>query len=187
MNASREPDAPAALEHATLGAGCFWCVEAVFLELKGVASVTSGYAGGETANPSYEEVCGGRTGHAEVVRIAYDPREITFADLLEVFWRTHDPTTPNRQGNDVGPQYRSVIFYHDDEQRRVAEEMRTALDEAALYADKIVTEIVPLTSYYAAEDYHQDYFAQNPAHPYCLALIPPKLEKLRHAFAERMK
>ena len=181
------PSNARALEHATLGAGCFWCVEAVFLELKGVESVTSGYAGGETANPTYEEVCSGRTGHAEVVRIDYDPRQISFADLLEVFWRTHDPTTRNRQGNDVGPQYRSVVFYHDDEQRCLAEEMLSALDESGAYADKIVTEIAPLTSYYPAEDYHQDYFRQNPGHPYCLALIPPKLEKLRHAFAERVK
>ena len=187
MNESPSEGRSSPLESATLGAGCFWCVEAVFLELKGVVSVTSGYAGGESVDPSYEDVCTGRTGHVEIVRIEFDPTEISFAELLEVFWRTHDPTTPNRQGNDVGPQYRSVIFYHDQEQHRVADEMLTALDSAGVFLGKVVTQIEPLTSYYPAEDYHQDYFAQNPMHPYCMAVIPPKLDKLRQAFAARLK
>lgn len=174
-------------ELATFGAGCFWCVEAVFVELRGVQKVESGYAGGAMANPTYEAVCTGRTGHAEVIQIAFDPQEITFRDLLEVFFATHDPTTLNRQGADVGTQYRSAIFYHNDEQKRVAEEMIAALNNAKAFPTPIVTQVVPLENYYAAEAYHQNYYADNPAQPYCSAVIPPKLAKLRQKFAARLK
>ena len=150
------------LQQATLGSGCFWCTEAVFKDLRGVRSVVSGYSGGSVPNPSYEQVCSGRTGHAEVVQIAFDPREVSFEELLEVFWKTHDPTTLNRQGNDVGTQYRSVVFYHDDEQRRLAEELKEKLAGSGAFGGPIVTEISPLLNYYPAEDYHQNYFEQHP-------------------------
>jgi peptide-methionine (S)-S-oxide reductase len=161
---------------ATFGGGCFWCVEAVFERLPGVTSVTSGYAGGITPNPDYKSICGGFTGHAEVVQIEFDPAIISFEKLLEVFWLAHDPTTLNQQGADRGTQYRSVILYHDDEQRIAAEASKAAA--RAQFDSPIVTEIIPLRKFYTAEDYHQDFYRNNPAQPYCLATIPPKLKKL---------
>ncbi len=173
------------LQKATLAAGCFWCVEAIFRELKGVERVVSGYTGGHVAHPTYEQVCTGRTGHAEAVQITFDPGVVTYGELLEVFWRTHDPTTPNRQGADVGPQYRSAIFYHDDDQRRIAE--RSRAEAAGLYRDPIVTEIVPAGPFYEAEAYHQDFYRLNPGQPYCRAVIDPKVRKFKTAFADRLK
>jgi len=164
------------LELATLGGGCFWCIEAVFERLDGVKSVTSGYTGGTVANPTYEEVCSGKTGHAEVTQIAFDPKKITFEKLLETFWEAHDPTTLNRQGADTGTQYRSVIFYHNESQKTAAEKSKKAAQ--AHFSAPIVTEIVPLTQFYKAENYHQDYFRNNPRAPYCTFVIRPKLEKL---------
>ncbi|MDE0041565.1 MAG: peptide-methionine (S)-S-oxide reductase MsrA [Candidatus Poribacteria bacterium] len=175
------------LETATLGAGCFWCVEAVFLELKGVHEVVSGYAGGTVQNPSYQQVCTGMTGHAEVVQITFDPGIISFAKLLYVFWRTHDPTTLNRQGADVGTQYRSVIFYHDEQQKAVAENSKRETDAAGLWSNPIVTEIVPAAKFYVAEEYHQDYYALNPYQPYCQIVIDPKLKKFRKEFGSKLK
>jgi peptide-methionine (S)-S-oxide reductase len=174
------------LRVATFGSGCFWCTEAVFKELRGVKAVVSGYSGGATADPTYEQVCSGRTGHAEAVQIAFDPAEVSFEELLEVFWQTHDPTTMNRQGHDVGTQYRSVIFYHDEEQRRAAEESKAALDGSAAWPSPIVTQIEPFTQFYPAEDYHRNYFARNPSQAYCAAVIRPKVEKFRQAFAGRL-
>jgi peptide-methionine (S)-S-oxide reductase len=179
--------APASLDTITLGAGCFWCVEAVFLELKGVHSVVSGYMGGAVKNPSYKEVCTGRTGHAEVAQIAFDPTQITVDELLEVFWQTHDPTTLNRQGADVGTQYRSAIFFHSPEQQKIAEHYKAALDASGAFRGPIVTEIVPATTFYAAEDYHQNYYAQNGEQGYCQMVIRPKLDKFRKAFATKLK
>lgn len=175
------------LKTAVFGAGCFWCVEAVFEELKGVHSVVSGYAGGHVKNPAYREVCTGRTGHAEVTKILYDPEVISFIDLLKVFWQTHDPTTLNRQGADVGTQYRSAIFYTDDEQRRWAEEFKEKLDASGAWSDPIVTEISPLENFYEAETNHQDYYRNNLNQPYCVAVIRPKMEKFREAFQDRLK
>lgn len=172
---------------ATFGSGCFWCTEAVFSALHGVTQVTSGYAGGASANPTYKQICRGDTGHAEVVQIEYDADVVSFRELLEVFFSTHDPTTLNRQGADVGTQYRSVIFYHDDEQRRVAEEIKTGLNAENLFGKPVVTEIAPVPAFYPAEDYHQNYFALNGGQPYCLAVIRPKLEKLRAVFSSRLK
>jgi peptide-methionine (S)-S-oxide reductase len=176
-----------ATDTITLGAGCFWCVEAVFLELKGVRSVTSGYMGGHVKNPSYREVCTGSTGHAEVARIVYDPEQLTVDELLEVFWQTHDPTTLNRQGADVGTQYRSAIFYHTEEQRRIATEYKKKLDESGAFRAPIVTEIVPAVAFYPAEDYHQNYYALNGEQGYCQMVIRPKLDKFRKVFAEKLK
>lgn len=173
-------------QQATFAAGCFWCVEAVFQELGGVEKVTSGYAGGAVAHPTYEQVSTGMTGHAEAVQIVFDPGVISYGELLEVFWKSHDPTTPNRQGNDVGTQYRSVIFTHDDEQRRLAEQSKAALEAAGVFRHPIVTEIVPFTNFYPAELYHQDYFRTNPAQPYCRVVIAPKLEKFRKQFSSRL-
>lgn len=164
------------LELATFGGGCFWCIEAVFERLDGVKSVTSGYAGGKLANPTYEQVCSGTSGHAEVAQIAFDPKQITFEKLLETFWEAHDPTTLNRQGADAGTQYRSVIFHHNDAQKGAAEKSKKAAQ--AHFAAPIVTEIAPLTHFYKAENYHQDYFRNNPRAPYCSYVIRPKLEKL---------
>ena len=164
------------LELATLGGGCFWCIEAVFERLDGVQSVTSGYTGGSVANPTYEQVCSGKSGHAEVAQIAYDPRKISFEKLLETFWEAHDPTTLNRQGADVGTQYRSAIFYHSDAQKAAAEKSKKAAQ--ALFEAPIVTEIAPLTQFYKAENYHQDYFRNNQRAPYCSLVIRPKLDKL---------
>lgn len=172
---------------ATFGAGCFWCVEAVFQELDGVESVVSGYMGGQVDNPSYEQICTGTTGHAEVAQITYDPSRVDFATLLEVFWQTHDPTTLNRQGADVGTQYRSAIFYHDQEQRRQAEGYRAKLEASGAFSGAIVTEVVPATTFYGAEHYHQDYFRLNPDQGYCRAVVRPKVEKFRKVFAERLK
>ncbi len=164
------------LERATFGAGCFWCVEAVFERLEGVKSVVAGYAGGFVPDPTYEQVCTGKTGHAEVAQISYDPSKITYGQLLDLFWKAHDPTTMNRQGADMGTQYRSVIFHNDEEQKRAAEQSKG--QAAKLYADPIVTQIVPLTKFYPAENYHQDYYRNNPQAPYCMFVIKPKLTKL---------
>jgi peptide-methionine (S)-S-oxide reductase len=168
------------IEEATLGGGCFWCVEAVFLAQPGVSSVKSGYSGGHKDNPTYKEVCAGTTGHAEVCRIQFDPSKTSFGSLLDVFFHAHDPTTLNRQGNDVGTQYRSVIFYHSEEQKRVAEERKIAAQKD--WPSPIVTEISPLTNYFEAEDYHQNYFALHKEAPYCSYVIAPKLKKLGIAF-----
>jgi peptide-methionine (S)-S-oxide reductase len=174
-------------EVATLGAGCFWCVEAVYQQLEGVVSVESGYAGGHVVNPTYEEVCGKRTGHAEVCQIRFDPSKLSYEELLEVFWKTHDPTTPNRQGADIGPQYRSVVFYHDDQQRALAEKWKKELNDAKAFPAPIVTEISPYTNFYKAEDYHQDYYRLNPNQGYCRIVVRPKLEKVREVFASKLK
>ncbi len=175
------------MEKATFGAGCFWCVEAVFQQLKGVHSVQSAYMGGTVKNPTYQQVCSGTTGHAEVCHLEYDPDTITFDELLEVFWKTHDPTTLNRQGNDHGTQYRSVIFYYNDEQRQKAEDYKKKLNDAKAFPNPIVTEISPASTLYIAENYHQNYFNNNPNQPYCRALIPPKLEKMRQVFGDKLK
>ena len=176
------------MAQATFGAGCFWCVEAVFQDLKGVSKVVSGYTGGRIAHPTYKEVCSGLTGHAEVAQITYDPAVISFPELLEVFWGTHDPTTLNQQGADRGTQYRSAIFYHDDEQRRQAEEYKRKLNDEQAFANPIVTEIVPLGTFYAAEDYHQNYFNQNEqANPYCAMVIRPKVDKMKKVFGDKLK
>ncbi|MFZ5832978.1 MAG: peptide-methionine (S)-S-oxide reductase MsrA [Planctomycetota bacterium] len=179
--------AEGSLERATFGAGCFWCVEAVFDPLKGVESVVSGYSGGHVPAPTYKQVCSGLTGHAEVVQVAYDPKQISYAELLEVFWGTHDPTTPNRQGNDVGTQYRSAIFYHNDEQRKLAEHYKQKLDASGAFRAPIVTEIVPFREFFRAEDYHQEYFELNARQPYCQVVIRPKVEKLKKVFGEKLK
>ncbi|MCC7265600.1 MAG: peptide-methionine (S)-S-oxide reductase MsrA [Candidatus Latescibacteria bacterium] len=174
----------AAYETATLGAGCFWCVEAVFQQLRGVLRVVPGYAGGSVENPTYQQVCGGTTGHAEVAQIDFDPRLLSFADLLEVFWRTHDPTTLNRQGPDVGTQYRSAIYYHSEAQRQTAEISRQAA--ARHWENPIVTTIEPCDRFYPAEDYHRDYFRLNPGQTYCQLVIAPKLKKFAKEFADRL-
>ena len=175
------------IEKATFGSGCFWCTEAIFKKLHGVESVVSGYTGGNKKDPTYNEVCSGDTGHAEVAQITFDPAEITFTDLLEVFWQTHDPTTLNRQGNDIGTQYRSAIFYHDDEQKRIAEEYKSKLTKAKVFDDPIVTEITKLDVFYAAENYHQDYYENNKSQPYCSFVITPKVEKFKKVFREKIK
>lgn len=185
MNAITSP-APS-LETAVLGGGCFWCLEAVFDELAGVRSVESGYAGGKSANPSYEEVCRGRTGHAEVVRVRFDPAQLSFRDLLTVFFTIHDPTTLNRQGNDVGTQYRSVIFSQTPEQRATGESVIAELTAGGLWNDPIVTEIADVAPFYEAERYHQEYFARNARQPYCAAVVAPKVAKFRKHFTERLK
>ena len=175
------------MDTITLGAGCFWCVEAIFSDLKGVEKVISGYAGGTIKNPSYKEVCTGRTGHAEVCQLTYNPNEINVRSLLEVFWQIHDPTTLNRQGGDVGTQYRSAIFYHTEEQKEIAEEVLKVLNEEKVFENPIVTEITPFDTFYPAEDYHQDYFELNGEQPYCSAVIRPKVEKFRKVFKEKLK
>ena len=175
------------LEKITFGAGCFWCVEAVFRELKGVYSVVSGYSGGARPDPTYEQVCSGATGHAEVIQVEYDSSEISFDELLEVFWSVHDPTTLNRQGADVGTQYRSVIFYHNEEQKQKAEAYLQQLNDAKAFPNKIVTEIVPLKNFYAAENYHQDYYKANGSQPYCAMVIKPKMDKFRKVFKDKLK
>lgn len=174
------------LEVATLGGGCFWCVEAVYQELKGVDKVVSGYAGGSPQTANYRDVCSGATGHAEVVQVHFDPSVISFEDILEVFWASHDPTTLNRQGNDVGTQYRSVIFWHSENQQQKAEFSRKEV-ATQMWDRPIVTEITPLETFYPAEEYHQDYYSQNASQPYCRAIIAPKLMKVRKRFAERLK
>ncbi len=175
------------LEVATFGAGCFWCVEAIFQEVQGVKKVESGYMGGTIKNPSYKEVCTGRTGHAEVVQITFDPVEVGFEELLEIFWQTHDPTTLNRQGADVGTQYRSAVFYHNNAQREKAEFYKQKLDESGAFSNPIVTEISPASAFYVAEDYHQNYFNENGDQPYCAMVIRPKMEKFKKAFKEKLK
>lgn len=172
---------------ATLGAGCFWCVEAVFQELNGVLKVTSGYSGGHVVNPTYEQVCAKNTGHVEVAQIVYDPSKLTFDELLEVFWKTHDPTTVDQQGNDVGPQYRSVIFYNNAEQKKKSEEYKAALDKSGAWSKPIVTGIEPLKNFYIAEDYHQNYYNNNPEEMYCKFIVQPKLEKFRKVFSDKLK
>ena len=174
-------------ETAVIGGGCFWCLEAVYNELRGVSSVISGYAGGSVPNPSYEQVCGGRTGHAEVVQLTFDPSEITFKDILEVFFTIHDPTTLNRQGNDVGEQYRSIILYASPEQERTAHEVIDAITASGLWPRKIVTQVVALERFYPAEAYHQNYFERNPYQPYCQIIIAPKVAKARQKYLERLK
>lgn len=175
------------LETATLAAGCFWCVEAVFDDLKGVEDVVSGYSGGHTANPTYRQVCEGNTGHAEVIQIKFDPSVISYKDILRVFFTVHDPTTLNRQGNDIGTQYRSAIFYHDDAQKKAAQEVIYEMTESGVYDDPIVTEVSPFEKFWPAEDYHQDYFANNPNQPYCAAVVAPKVKKFREKFVSRLK
>jgi peptide-methionine (S)-S-oxide reductase len=175
------------LETATLGGGCFWCLEATFEMLQGVGSVVSGYAGGEVANPSYKAVCTGRTGHAEVVQVSFDPAVLPFKELLNVFFSIHDPTTLNRQGHDVGTQYRSVILYHTPEQKAAAESAIRELGAQGIFDDPIVTQVVPLTKFYPAEDYHQGYFRNNPGEGYCRAVIAPKVVKMRKEWAPRLK
>lgn len=172
---------------ATFGAGCFWCVEAVFQQLKGVQSVKSGYMGGKIKNPTYREVCSGLTGHAEVCQIVYDPKVITYKDLLEAFWQSHDPTTLNRQGADVGTQYRSAIFCHNAEQQKEAEFYKKKLNEEKAFANPVVTEVSPASEFYVAEDYHQNYYNENGEAPYCQFVIAPKLEKFKKAFADKLK
>ena len=174
-------------EVATLAGGCFWCLEAVFDDLKGVDSVESGYMGGRTANPSYEEVCSGETGHAEVTQLTFDPKQVSFREILEVFFVIHDPTTLNRQGNDVGTQYRSAIFYHSPEQKAAAEQVIANMGAAKIYEDPIVTEVVPASKFYMAEDYHQEYFRRNPAQPYCSFVVGPKVAKFRKHFLGKLK
>lgn len=174
-------------EAATLAGGCFWCLEAVYDQMKGVASVESGYIGGQLDHPSYETVCGGGTGHAEAVRITFDPALVTYRELLEVFFVIHDPTTLNRQGHDIGTQYRSAIFYHSAEQKQVAEEVIASFSKEQVYSNPIVTEVVPATTWYEAEPYHQEYFARNPYQGYCTAVVGPKVMKFRKLFSDRLK
>ena len=174
-------------EIATLAGGCFWCLEAVYDQTKGVSSVESGYMGGKNADPTYEQVCSGRTGHAEVVRITFDPAAISFRELLEIFFVIHDPTTLNRQGNDAGTQYRSAIFYHSPEQKQTAEAVIAAIAKEKVYDNPIVTEVVPSTTFYVAEAYHQEYFARNPSQGYCTYVVGPKVAKFRKQFTARLK
>ncbi len=184
---SAQPAVPAGKEVATLAGGCFWCLEAVYDELAGVASVVSGYMGGSVPDPDYEQVCGGDTGHAEVVQITFDPAVLSFRDLLEVFFAIHDPTTLNRQGNDVGTQYRSAIFCHSPEQERVAREVIAALERERVFDRPIVTEVAPAETFWPAEEYHQEYFARNPHQPYCMFVVSPKVAKFRKLFAGKRK
>jgi len=174
-------------ETAILGGGCFWCVEAAIKQLEGAQSVVSGYMGGRVPNPSYEQVCGGRTGHVEVAQITFDPEIISYDDLLHVFFTLHDPTTLNRQGNDVGEQYRSVIFYRDEEQHRTAQKVIEELTKEQVFSKPIVTAVEPASTFYPAENYHQNYFANNPYQPYCVAVVSPKVKKIREKFAQRLK
>ena len=178
---------PEGREIATLGAGCFWCVEAVFVELKGVDKVVSGYSGGAKPNPTYEAVCGGNTGHAEVIQVTFDPKVISFADILRVFFTTHDPTTLNRQGADTGTQYRSAIFYHSPEQKAIAEQVVHEITAEQLYRNPIVTEVTEFTEFFPAEEYHQNYFADNPGQGYCAIVIAPKVRKFREKYTALLK
>ncbi len=175
------------MQKVTFGAGCFWCVEAVFQRIDGVQEVVSGYMGGKVKNPTYREICGGRTGHAEVIQLTYDPEKVSFEALLEIFWKTHDPTTLNRQGNDVGTQYRSAVFYHDEAQKTAAEHYKAKLDEARTFDQPIVTEVTAASEFYPAEDYHQNYFNENGGQPYCAYIIQPKVAKLKQVFSEKLK
>jgi peptide-methionine (S)-S-oxide reductase len=174
-------------ELATFGSGCFWCTEAIFLDVRGVEKVTSGYGGGHVKNPSYREVTTGTTGHAEVTQIEFDPKVVSFDELLEIFWQTHDPTTLNRQGNDEGPQYRSAIFYHSQQQKERAEYFKAELEKEKVFDAPIVTEITPFSNFYPAEDYHQNYYALNPSQGYCVYVIRPKVEKFRKVFKDKLK
>ncbi len=175
------------IDTATLGAGCFWCVEAVFQRLEGVLSIESGYSGGFIKNPAYREVCNGTTGHAEVCRLTFDKTKISFDEILEVFWKTHDPTTPNQQGNDIGTQYRSVVFYHNEEQKALAEKYKEEINKSGAYDKPVITEISPLINYYKAEAYHQNYFNQNGKEGYCQYVIQPKVEKFEKIFKNKLK
>lgn len=175
------------MENATLAAGCFWCVEAVFDDLVGVEDVVSGYSGGHTENPTYQEVCSETTGHAEVVQIKFDPSQLSYADLLRVFFTVHDPTQLNRQGNDIGSSYRSAVFYHSDEQRDTANEIMAEITAEAIYDKPLVTEVTAFDKFWPAEDYHQEYFANNPNQPYCAGVVAPKVAKFRQKFASRLK
>ena len=186
-SATSSDTTPKNLETATLGGGCFWCIEAVFQRLKGVHSVVSGYSGGHVKNPTYKQVCSGKTGHAEVVQISFDPKQISYTDLLHVFWKMHDPTTLNRQGPDFGTQYRSVIFYHNDQQRKLAEQCKQELDAAKAFDAPIVTRIVPFREFFAAENYHQDYYNLHGQQPYCAVNIRPKMDKLEKVFRDKLK
>ncbi len=174
-------------EIATLGGGCFWCTEAVFKELRGVEKVESGYSGGTVPNPSYKAVCTGATGHAEVVQVTFDPKTISYSDLLRIFFTVHDPTTPNRQGPDVGTQYRSIILYHNNEQKAIAEQVIQEISSKQIWENPIVTELVPFRAFYKAEDYHQGYFENNPVQPYCQMVIAPKVRKFRDHYREKLK
>ena len=174
-------------ETATFGGGCYWCLEACYEQVRGVEEVESGFAGGAVPNPTYRQVCGGGTGHAEVVQVNFDPAAVSYRELLEIFFAIHDPTTPNRQGADVGTQYRSAIFYHSPEQKRVAEEVIAELTAEKVWPNPIVTEVVPFEAFYKAEDYHQGYYRANPSQPYCQAVVAPKVAKLRKKFAAKLK
>jgi peptide-methionine (S)-S-oxide reductase len=187
MSAQQPVGSPQSREVATLGGGCFWCLEAVFEQLRGVEKVESGYSGGTTENPNYRQVCGGDTGHAEVIQVTFDPAVVSFREVLEVFFGTHDPTTLNRQGPDEGTQYRSAIFFHNDTQKRVAEQLIAELNAAKIWSRPIVTEVEPLGEFYKAEDYHQGYFRSNPSQPYCQAVINPKVAKFRKQFLNKLR
>jgi len=187
MSSESTPAPVAKSEIATLAGGCFWCLEAVYDELRGVQSVESGYMGGRVEHPSYDDVCSGGTGHAEVVQIGFDPAQVSYRELLEVFFVIHDPTTRDRQGNDFGPQYRSAIFYHSPEQRSIAEEVIARMGAAKLWRGTIVTELAPASTFWVAEDYHQEYFSRNPYQPYCMAVVDPKVSKFRKHFRDKLK
>jgi peptide-methionine (S)-S-oxide reductase len=182
-----EASQPDTLQVATLGGGCFWCIEAVYSELKGVVKAESGYAGGTVKNPTYEQVCSDETGHAEVVQITFDPSIISFRQILQIFFSVHDPTTMNRQGADVGEQYRSVIFYHDDSQKKIAEQVIEEINRDKIWGKDVVTQLVPFTAFYKAEDYHQEYFRNNPSQPYCQVIIAPKVAKFRKNYFDKLK
>jgi peptide-methionine (S)-S-oxide reductase len=184
---SVNPTSSVSLALATFGSGCFWCTEAIFLQIRGVEKVESGYSGGKVKNPTYKEVCSGLTGHAEVIQVSYDPKVVSYEELLEIFWKTHDPTTLNKQGADEGTQYRSVIYYHDDEQKKAAVFYKEKLDKSGAFNNPIVTEISPYTVFYKAEDYHQNYYNLNGSAPYCSYVIQPKVEKFKKVFAEKLK
>lgn len=175
------------LDTATLGGGCFWCTEAVFDSVKGVEDVVSGYSGGHTTNPTYQEVCSETTGHAEVIQLKFDPEEISYKEVLEIFFGTHDPTTLDRQGNDVGSSYRSAVFYHSDKQKEIAEEVVEEIESQGIFDNPIVTEVTEFTKFYPAEDYHQNYFENNPNQPYCSAVVSPKVGKFRQKFSDKLK
>ena len=187
MESDAQKNPTPVLETATLGSGCFWCTEAVFLSVNGVQSVVSGYTGGKVPNPTYREVCSGLTGHAEVIQLTFDPGVITYSDILEIFWNTHDPTTLNRQGADEGTQYRSVIYYHSEAQKKTAESYKAQLDKSGVFRKPIVTEIAPAVKFYSAEKYHQNYYALNPEQGYCQYVIRPKVDKFRKQFAQKLK
>ena len=175
------------MKEAIFGAGCFWCIEAVFQQIKGVEKIESGYMGGKIKNPTYREVCSGLTGHAEVVKMTYNPEVISFKDMLEIFWKTHDPTTLNRQGADTGTQYRSVIFYLDEEQKKIATDYKLKLNQENVFGNPVVTEISPASEFYVAEEYHQNYYNDNGSQPYCTFVVKPKVDKVKKVFAEKLK